>query len=159
MLKFEVNLGAALDIKKAKSTIITEGEDPRDDIFDAPEPLHPTPSNRICQTDQEVFVVASWVVNGTLAALLDGSWKVQVFLEQFGKEEASPGVYSKVVPHVQKMQHKYKVKVTLPGDESIKAGLYRIAIIVNLLGPAPKNMPLPVAGFEELGTIQYYDAV
>lgn len=158
MLTFEVNLGAALRVINPQSTIVTELSDGRGDRFPAPGPFDPRPSNRIVQTDQEVLVKCAWTVEGTLAALLEGTWRCEVFLEQYGQGEASPGKYSRSVAHVQAFNHTYNVTIPLPGDESIGAGMYKIAVVVNLLGPAPANLPLPVAGFEELGTLQYYKA-
>ncbi len=154
-MAFEVNLGSAFQVTQYRTTIIEERESGVD-TFPPPEPL-PAITNRLVQTDQSVVVRSRWRVRGGLAAIIEGSWRVQVFLEQFGGGEATPGEYSTTLTHVQSLDNTYDVQVTIPAN-AIGEGFYRLAVAITMRGPAPAELPLPVAGFDEIGMLQYYTA-
>lgn len=153
--KFEVNLAGAFQVTSWQNVVLDELKDDGKDLFPPAGPFHPDPSNQIVQTDQAIHVHTQFEVSGALAAIISGQYRIQVFLEQFGGGEASPGVYSRVVSHIPAVNNTYNVTVTIPANE-VKPGIYRLALAITMVGP--NNIPLPVAGFAELGNLQYYAA-
>ncbi len=156
---FEVNLAGLFNVSSAQSAILDELPDAPGDVFPAPGPFHPTPSNQIAQTDQTIHVHTQWTVSGGLAPLIDGTWKVDVYVEKYGTAEApGTGVFSAIVKNLPfaGFSKTFNRTVSIPAG-SLDAGLYKVALAITFVGPA--GQPLPVAGFAEMGMIQYYDAV
>ncbi|MCB0624070.1 MAG: hypothetical protein KDC43_09210, partial [Saprospiraceae bacterium] len=115
-LKFEVNLNGMFKVYNGAYAIVTELEDAPGDIFPAPGPFDPTPSNMIAQTDQPLKVKLQWRVKGGLPLLMAGKWDCAVYLEEMGRGEYNGGPFTTQTALVAKYDHTYKVDVDIPAE-------------------------------------------
>lgn len=153
--QFESKLKGAFKVTSWRNVILDELPDDPNDIWGAAGPFHPAPSNYIVQTDQPIHVHTEWFVKGALASILCGEWRVAVYFEKYGKDEADPGEYKTTIKHVQALTQKYNTTIEVPANE-LTPGLYNVAIAITFV--SEKGVPLPVAGFAELGMVQYYES-
>ncbi|MCB0635190.1 MAG: hypothetical protein KDC54_01155 [Lewinella sp.] len=153
--KFESKLQGSFQVTSWKNVIIDELPDDPNDVWGSAGPFHPAPSNYIVQTDQPIHVHTQWNVKGALASILGGEWRVAVYFEKYGGGEANPGEYMGKTAHIQSLNHTYNMTITVPAND-LKPGLYNVAIAITFFSDA--GVPLPVAGFADLGMVQYYEA-
>ncbi len=153
-MNFENGLAASFQVTSLGTAIIHEKPDltPPPD-WDAPGPFDPTASNRLVQTDQPFHVHTKFNVSGMLASVLPGEWKAQLYFEQYGPGEASPGVYEEKVLHVPALNQNYDLEIKVPANQ-LAPGLYKMAVVVTFLSTT--GTPLPISGFEEIGPINVY---
>lgn len=153
-MTFENALTAAFAVNSLGNTLIHEESD-GGTPWAAPGPMGPASSNRHLQTDQSLHVHLRFNVSGLLAGILPGQWKAELFFEQYGEREASPGHYSTAVPAVLSVSNNYDIVVRVPANE-LKPGVYKMAVAATFFSVA--GTPLPISGFEEIGPIRVYEA-
>jgi hypothetical protein len=130
--------------------------------FDELPTSGPWPANlideKLIQCEQAVRFGFQWSVSGVLVPLLSNAnkWKVQLHFEKWGETEFNIGTNgTATVNFVPVSGHTYNVVITLPAN-SIPEGVYEIVAILRLYDQ--RNMPIPVAGFAELGKVEFYEA-
>jgi hypothetical protein len=114
--------------------------------------------NKLIQCEQATRFGFQWSVEGVLVPLLSNAnkWKVQLFFEKWGEKEFNLGANGTAsVNFVPVSGNVYNVVITLPAN-SIPEGVYDVVAILRLYDQ--RNQPIPVAGFAELGKIEYYEA-
>ncbi|MCW5922495.1 MAG: hypothetical protein KIS77_09130 [Saprospiraceae bacterium] len=114
--------------------------------------------NKLIQCEQPVRFGFQWTVSGVLVPLLSNSnrWKVQLHFEKWGPLEFDLGANGTTyVNFVPVSGHTYNVVITLPAN-SIPEGVFEVVAILRLYDQ--RNQPIPVAGFAELGKIEFYEA-
>lgn len=122
-----------------------------------PFPPNPNPNNCI-RTSQGWGVQVKWDTAGPLGSFLAGDWVVTVYLEKMGTGEASALAGDFIVtPLVATDPHSYSVNLTF-APESVEPGAYKIAVTVTMRGPAPGNVPGPIAGVGDGPLLQFYKA-
>lgn len=156
-LQFESNFSSAFQVTNSGPIVITEKPDTSGWV-PSQGPHSPTPTNRIIQSDQPFQVDFDYTVQGFLASLLPPTckWTATLYLEQYGGGEASPGSYSVSVPHVSAVSNTYNISVQVP-DNALQPGLYEMALSVTF--EATGGIPLPPAGFANLGKLQVFESV
>jgi hypothetical protein len=112
------------------------------------------PSN-IVRTSESWFVKFDWTTIGPLNYIMCGNWHLKVLLEEMGVGEFDLQDKEAVV-HFVSAPHTYTQTLTFP-PHSVRAGLYRVTVIITMTGPG--GAPGPIAGFEDLGLVQFYDSV
>lgn len=150
--EFEVKLTNAFKIKATQLAVVTEG----DDVIGM-WPVNPgdTPMNDIIQADQDLMVKAAWSVSGALASIVCGEYITTVYCERMGKLEVNED-FSVKVPHVQTAAcTNYSATITIPKN-TLGEGVYRLVVAINFR--SEKDLPIPVAGFCDLGLMQVYQA-
>lgn len=121
------------------------------------------PIERVIQTDQMFTVGVQWSVAGLLTGLIDpnAKWHVQVYFEQLGGGEINLGGASHQdvtfgtftpIPGVTGGRQ-YNARLSFPPN-SIPEGLYEVVCVLRLLNSS--HGPGPVAGFAELGKVEFY---
>ncbi len=153
-LNFEVNLNGLFQVQNG-AVMLTELPDAGAGYFPPVGPFDPLASNMIVQTDQPLLVRFNWHVRGALALMMAGTWECAVYLEELGPGEY-PNNHVQQTPLVARFDHTYNVAVSIP--PIAKAGLYKVAVAVSLIGPAPSNVALPVSALAEIGMLRTYDA-
>jgi len=114
--------------------------------------------NKLIQCEQAVRFGFKWAVEGVLVPLLSNAnkWKVQLFFEKWGQSEFNLGASgTATVNFVPTSGHTYNVVITLPAN-SIPEGVYDVVAILRLYDG--RNQPIPVAGFAEMGKLEFYEA-
>ena len=162
-LEFEVKLSNCYKIEATKLTVVTEIDEPTCSCIGEWNPSNlgvVRPINDIIQTDQDVTVIVDWQVSGSLAGIICGEYVTTVYCERMGKGEVTNDDCFAVVPHVSTSKTQpYEAIVTIPKN-TLDAGVYRLVVAINFrTTPAAKgmnSMPIPVAGFCDLGLIQVY---
>jgi hypothetical protein len=127
----------------------------------------PNPPSNIVRTSDCWIVEFDWTTTGLLNAGLSGEWKLEVFLEQMGHGELTtllpadtqktivfnPGNLTSTTPP----EHHFNEKFTFAAGK-IPAGLYRVTTVITaVLGVSPSVSPAPLAGFADLGLVQFFD--
>ncbi|MEN9398239.1 MAG: hypothetical protein RLZ81_2769 [Pseudomonadota bacterium] len=120
-----------------------------------PFPPNPNPNNCI-RTSQGWGVQVKWDTSGPLGNFLAGDWVVTVYLEKMGSGEFAD-LLPLSVPLVATDPHSYSVNLPF-GPGSVGPGAYKIAVTVTMRGPAPGNVPGPIAGVGDGPLLQFYDA-
>ncbi len=115
-------------------------------------PVHS--KTNIVRTSEGWQVQVDWHAHGPLTYLMAGTWNITVYLEQMGGGEFSLGGNSSTEPFVS-APNAYS-KTMLFGAGSVPAGVYHASVVVTMVGPT--NIPGPIAGYEDLGLIQFYDS-
>ncbi|MCO6489908.1 MAG: hypothetical protein J5I98_15940 [Phaeodactylibacter sp.] len=121
------------------------------------------PNTWSIQTDQNVDVEFEWTQKGTFANMdVPIEFECQVLMELIGPGEKND-VPQEIVKFKKGNPHTYTKKVQIPAG-SIDPGLYRVYATFKVrttndasLPPDERNQT-PVAGFVDLGTINYYEA-
>jgi len=113
-------------------------------------------NQRLIQVEQGVHFHFGWSVAGVLVPLLDRGmkWKIQVFFEKWGESE-SPVNPSVTVNYNQTSGFNYRALISIPGN-TLSEGVYDVVAVLRLYDA--NNLPLPVAGYEEMGKIQFYES-
>ncbi|MBK7871992.1 MAG: hypothetical protein IPJ74_15620 [Saprospiraceae bacterium] len=160
-LDFEVNLNGMFKVLHGGYAILSE--EPDDDqgdhlSFPSPGPYHPYPSNMIIQTDQPWKVKCHWHVKGSLCLIIYGKWECNVYLEEMGAGEYKGSPFTTTIPFVNELEHAYESVVNIPAN-AIPPGVYRVTLSLQLLNLSPKNAPLPVAAFSDIGLLKVYESV
>lgn len=153
-MTFENALTAAFVCNPLGTSLIHEESD-GGTPWAAPGPMGPALSNRHLQTDQPLHVHLRFNVSGLLASILPGRWKGELFFEQYGGREATPGHYTTVVPAVLSVSNDYDIVVSVPANE-LEPGVYKMAVAATFYSVA--GTPLPISGFEEIGPLRVYEA-
>jgi len=109
-------------------------------------------SSSIIRTSEGWQVAVNWTTTGPLNNLMCGQWKISVLLEQMGGGEFVLGGGNVTEPFVS-APHVYNKTISFAAG-SVPPGLYRASVIITMAGPL--NVPGPVAGFEDLGMVQFY---
>jgi hypothetical protein len=109
------------------------------------------PSN-IIRTTEGWQVDINWTTTGALNNVMCGQWKISVLLEQMGGGEFNLGGGNVTEPLVS-APHAYHKTISFAAG-SVPAGLYRASVIMTMDGPL--GAPAPIAGFEDLGMLQFY---
>jgi|GEM_PF-920778 hypothetical protein len=157
-LNFEGNFAAGAKINGGSFAILTELPG-TSGVFPAEPPLDPNQSNFIVQTDQNMRVKLHWTTEGVFWAVLNGKWNCKVYLEEMGAGEFAGPPFSATVAVVNSIAPTpYNVTVSIPAN-TIPAGLYRFVVAITLQGPAPANLPLPVAAFSDIGIVHLFETV
>lgn len=109
----------------------------------------------IVRTSESWFVKFDWTTTGPLNYIMCGKWHLKVLLEEMGvgeydlkNKEAEVSLESK--------PNSYTETLTFP-PHSVPPGLFRVTVIITMNGPG--GAPGPIAGFEDLGLVQFYDSV
>lgn len=120
-----------------------------------PQPhIAPTGVLTHIRTDQDFQFDFSWTQTGWLSCLICGQYEIEVCFEKCGAGEFSPTPASKLVPLTPGSGATYNASINfLAGD--VPPGTYRVVACLIL----KDNMgnPAPVAGFEDLGLIKFYE--
>ncbi len=81
---------------------------------------------------------------------------MQLFFEKWGQSEFNLGASgTATVNFVPTSGHTYNVVINLPAN-SIPEGVYDVVAILRLYDG--RNQPIPVAGFAEMGKLEFYEA-
>ncbi|MEL7375532.1 MAG: hypothetical protein AAFN65_01130 [Bacteroidota bacterium] len=156
MANFEFDLTGNFTVQNVGTAILTESPDSPADLFPAPGPFGPAPSNNLIQTDQPVHIHKRFRVTGALASVLcDFEWKLSIILEQIGCDTACPGPFEKIIDFVPSADHTYDTVIDIPAN-SLPKGVYKPVLCITLQNC--KGVALPVVGFEELSMIKVYEA-
>ncbi len=116
----------------------------------------PVGATSIIRTIDAWSVQFNWTTTGPLNFLMSGNWHLQVLLEQIGPGEfALPGGTA-IEPFVA-APNAYSKAINFAAG-SVPVGLYQVAVIITMKGPAPANHPGPITGYAELGLLEFYDA-
>ncbi|MBV6438525.1 MAG: hypothetical protein EPGJADBJ_00149 [Saprospiraceae bacterium] len=115
-------------------------------------------SPRLVQCEQTYHVHFNWTVSGALVPLMrpDLRWKVEVYFERWGASEYGlpAAINPQTVGFVPVSGHTYSAIITIPGN-TIPEGVYDMVAILRMYDAA--GNPLPVAGFEEMNKVQFYE--
>ncbi|RMF05003.1 MAG: hypothetical protein D6768_01885 [Chloroflexi bacterium] len=119
------------------------------------EVTDPTMPVTIIRTDQDWYVHLRWRLNGSLVRMIDGEWKIQVYLESIGQGpefELSPvgGITEPVNPG----SPNYDVRFNVSAG-AVPAGQYKM--VATILYVAPDGLPGPMAGFYDEPLVQFYN--
>lgn len=114
-------------------------------------------NNSLIQVEQGVNFGFKWCVEGCLVPLLKCSyWKIQLHFEKWGEPEFDLGsVGVQKVKFVPESGYQYYNVISLRPN-TVPEGVYDIVAVIRLYDNA--GNPVPVAGFAELGKIQFYEA-
>jgi hypothetical protein len=110
------------------------------------------PAN-IIRTTEGWQVDVKWTTTGWLNNIMCGQWKISVLLEKMGGGEFNLAGGNVNVPFVS-APHAYSTTISF-GAGSVPAGLYRASVVITMEGPL--GTPGPVAGYEDLGMLQFYN--
>lgn len=109
-----------------------------------------SPTN-IIQVDQPWYIVFILRTTGLLNHLMCGQWEFKVLLEKMGKGEDVPELI-KTIDFSSRPGWYFDVLTIPPG--TMEEGVYRVVVAGTFKGP--KNVPGPIAGFADLGLVQFY---
>lgn len=158
-MNFEVAFNAGFNVSPWSFSFLDEMPDTSTGPGDWPSagPHHPSRTNRVVQSDQEMHGHFRWRASGNLHLLLNNTceWICSVYFEQMGSGESRPGNFETVVDLTGGFSNNYVATVKIPAG--LSQGIYRVVTAVNLRQKG-SNMPLPVAGFEDEGFIQIYNS-
>jgi len=106
------------------------------------------------RTDQPFQFDFNWSQTGWLSCLICGTYEVEICFEECGAGEFSPSPASTTVPVTYGSGAAYSASLNF-GAGSVPEGTYRVVGCLTL----KDNMgnPVPVAGFEDLGLIKFYE--
>ena len=153
IMKVEENLATSQSFKFKGTSIVTMKELPSSDEC-WPDTVQ---NNQLIQCEQGATIGFQWSVSGCLVPLLKCSkWKIQLFMEKWGETEfdlGSAGIVN--VPFVGTSGHLYTQAITLRPN-TIPEGVYDVVAVLRLYDT--NNNPVPVAGFAELGKVEFYQA-
>lgn len=131
---------------------LLDGQITHTGIHEVTDPVMPT---TIIRDDQDWYVHLKWELNGSLASIIDGDWRLQLFLESIGEgfegEVNAPGATVPVNPGGPTYEHKFEVKA---GD--VEPNNYKAVLWLRYL--KPDGTPGPMSGFYEVPLIQIYKA-
>jgi hypothetical protein len=154
MIKFKVeeNLATPKSFKFDGAAVCTDEQLPGDCCWD-----EPILNNTLIQVEQGVNFGFQWSVSGCLVPLLKCShWKVQLHFEKWGEPEFDLGALGITqVKYVPESGYTYNTVISLRPN-TVPEGVYDIVAVIRMYDY--KNNPVPVAGFAELGKIQFYEA-
>lgn len=113
-------------------------------------------NQRLIQVEQSVYFRFKWSVSGVLVPLLSAGmkWKIQVFFEKWGQSE-SPVNPSTFVNYVPTSGHNYNALISIPPN-TLSEGVYDVVAVLRLYDT--NGYPVPVAGYEEMGKYQIFEA-
>lgn len=113
-------------------------------------------NQRLIQTEQGVHFHFRWSVEGVLVPLLDSGmkWKIQVFFEKWGESESPVNPYASV-SYKQVSGYNYHAVISIP-PSTLTEGVYDVVAVLRLYDA--KGVPLPVAGYEEMGKFQFFES-
>lgn len=152
-LKVEENLASPKSFRFCCGSVVCTGEPlPGDCCWD-----HPVLNNSLIQVEQGVNFYFKWCVDGCLVPLLKCThWVIQVYFERWGDREFNIGTAGiKKVKFKPEEGYVYDEVISL-GPDTIPEGVYDIVAVLRLYDY--RDNPVPVAGFAELGKIQFYEA-
>jgi len=115
------------------------------------------PPSNIIRTSESWFVRFNWTTSGLLNHVMCGTWKLQVLMERMGGQEfnLNGGIVTEAFVSA---PHNYSKTITFPPSTSpVPAGLYRVTVIITMTGAG--GQPGPIAGYADLGLVQFYDSV
>lgn len=131
-------------------------------IFEGPLPsspidtVDPADGTRTVRCGQDWWVLVEWTAGGWLNHIMDGTWEVQVFLEQMGIGEFDVMPSPRSVPFVSTDPHNYRIDIPFVAQSlSVPPGLYKIAVALTMRGPL--GVPAPIAAVAEGPVIQFYE--
>ena len=117
------------------------------------EEKDPTVPSTIIRIDQPWFIHLRWRLTGSLLRMIDGTWKIQTFLESVGPgpefELNEPGMTLELDGSTD-YEFKFHVKAGV-----VPVGSYKMVTTIKYL--APDNLPGPMMGFYEEPVVQFYD--
>lgn len=111
-------------------------------------------SGKIVRTTEDWQVDVNWNTSGPLNNIMAGKWKLAVLLEKMGHGEFALANNEAEEAFVS-APHAYSKTFNFAAG-SVPPGLYRVLVTVTMVGPA--NAPGPIAGYEDLGMVQFYDS-
>lgn len=121
-------------------------------IHEVTDPVTPT---TLIRTDQDWLIHIKWELTGSLVSMIDGTWRIQTYLEGMGGlfegELRPPGDTMNVNPGAPKYDHTFRVPAGAVG-----AGSYKLVTHITYF--KPNGMPGPIAGFYEVPLVRFYDA-
>lgn len=114
------------------------------------------PPSNVVRTTEAWEVRFHWETTGILNDTITGTWHLEVFLERMGPLEAPVlAGTTKNVALTPVLVGNSVYDETLPFAAGlVPAGLYQVTAIITMDGPL--NNPKPIAGFADLGLVQFY---
>lgn len=148
---FAVNFNNSFNVTGPSIGLLSEGIDANPVWLAGAEAT----SNGLIHADQPLDITAKWSVDGALAGIIGGDYTVTAYFENVAVP-ASTVVLPGTTPHIQTTASQpYSVVINCPAN-GLTPGLYRLVISITM--KATSGLPLPVAGFGEIGLIQVFAA-
>lgn len=108
----------------------------------------------IIQVGKDVSVLVKWSQRGPLCHALDGFWTVGLLFEKMGSGETAyaPEVKARFV---RKPDYENEVRINVDTNV-LGPGLFRALLFLRFA--SPEGVPLPIAGFADIGFVELYEA-
>ena len=121
-----------------------------------PTPVFTGPNPASIQTDQPWQVRFNFTAIGQFFGIFGNAvrWDCDVLMEQYGPGENPASLPSISIPGVLSFNNSYNGIINIPAS-AVPDGVYRIVARLSLR-PISGTGPILVAGFEELGLVQFY---
>lgn len=119
------------------------------------DPAGITPPEKIIRENDPWAVKANWHIQGPVAPIVGGDWKVSVYAESMGPgAEANLGSQNVAVNSAPPPSPRnYTATINVPAG-TLPAGVYRLVTVLNY---SNLGVPQEIAGFAEGPFVQIYD--
>jgi hypothetical protein len=147
-MQVESKASAFFNIFNSDVTLISEGNDSTGPFTYAGD----NPTNQLISADQDVTARITWNAGGLIPAMSKLDYTVTLYVDGAVAD-------TKVVtggPLGLSSPASYTADVIMPSGLSV--GVHRLTVTLTVKVNGPGGLNLPVAGFQDLGSIQVYPA-